>query len=279
MEVLGQVVVWLNAGANAVGGLLLAPLGRLSGWLSATLVAAVTGVLLLIIFKYTSSQAAIRRVRTNIQAHLLSLQLFQDSTGVLLRAQGSILLQAGWLMVLALVPMLVMTLPVLLLLGQLSLWYQARPLRVGEEAVVTLRLNGAGDSPPEVHLAPCDAVETTLGPVRILSQGAMCWNIKARQNGYHRLVFEVDGQAIAKDLAIGDGFMRVSAQRPAWGLWEPLEHPAEEPFRPDASVRSIEIDYPPRDSWTSGTDWWVLYWFAVSMVAALCFRPVLNVQV
>ena len=38
--------------------------------------------------------------------------------------------------------MLVMVVPVILILGQLSLWYQARPLRVGEEAVVTLKLNG-----------------------------------------------------------------------------------------------------------------------------------------
>jgi len=36
--------------------------------------------------------------------------------------------------------MLVMIVPMSLLLGQLSLWYQSRPLRVGEEAVVTCSL-------------------------------------------------------------------------------------------------------------------------------------------
>jgi hypothetical protein len=44
-------------------------------------------------------------------------------------------------------------------------------------------------------------------------------------------------------------------------------------------VRSVEIDYPRRDSWTSGADYWVCYWFAVSMVVAFCFRRVLHVNV
>ena len=59
----------------------------------------------------------------------------------------------------------------------------------------------------------------------------------------------------------------------------PLLHPSEKPFGPDSAIGSIEIDYPKRSSWTSGTDSWVIYWFAVSMVAALCCRRFLNVNV
>ncbi len=67
--------------------------------------------------------------------------------------------------------------------------------------------------------------------------------------------------------------------RPGWDCSEILFNPAEEPFRPGFPVRSIEIGYPPRSSWTSGTDSWVIYWFVVSMVAALCFRRALGVHV
>ena len=51
------------------------------------------------------------------------------------------------------------------------------------------------------------------------------------------------------------------------------------PFAPDAPVRSIEISYPTRSSWTSGSDHWVIYWFAVSLIAAFCFRRTLGVNV
>src|SRR4029077_13392403 len=129
-----QLVVWLNAAANACASVLLAPLALLPGWLSATLVAAVTGVLMFIILNHTSNQRAIKRARATIKANLLALSLFKDSASVSLRSQGRILLGAAALLVLAIVPMLVMLVPMCLVLGQLALWYQTRPLRVGEEA-------------------------------------------------------------------------------------------------------------------------------------------------
>jgi hypothetical protein len=55
-------------------------------------------------------------------------------------------------------------------------------------------------------------------------------------------------------------------------------YPAEQPFPPESPVRSIEISYPSRASWTSGTDRWVLYWFAVSLIAAFCFRRAIGVN-
>lgn len=280
MDAVVWVIVWLNGGANALGRGLLAPLGVLPGWLSATAVAALTGVLLLVVFKYTSNQRAIKRVRNDIDANLLALKLFKENAVVTLRAQNRLLAGAGRLFVLALVPMAVMALPVTLILGQLSLWYQQLPLRVGEEAVVTLALNGDAAAPlPGVRLLPTDAAETTVGPVRVFSRREVCWNIKARQGGYQRLVFQVGDQTFDKELAVGDGYLRVSARRPAWDWSEVLMHPAEAPFPPDSPVRSIEIAYPARASWTSGTDYWMIYWFVVSLVAAFCCRRALGVNV
>jgi hypothetical protein len=142
-----------------------------------------------------------------------------------------------------------------------------------------LKLNGDPDATlPDVYLQPTDAAEVVLGPVRVLSKREVCWKIKARENGYHRLVFQVDGQAVEKELAVGDGFLRVSMKRPGWDWSEALLHPWEQPFGRDASVQSIEIDYPRRVSWTCGSDWWIAYWFIVSMIAALAFRRLLNVN-
>ena len=280
MGVLTQIIVWLNALANAVGGFLFAPVGLLAGWLSATLAAIVTGVILLVLFKHTSNQKAIKRVRADIKANLLALKLFKDSAAVAVRSQGRILIAAFWLMVYAIVPILVMSVPVLLVLCQLGLWYQARPLRVHEDGVVTLKLhNTAEASWPDVRLEPTDALRIKTGPVRIQSKREICWDIEAITEGYHDLVFQVGDQRYDKEFAVGDGFMRVSGLRPSWQLTDVLLNPAEKPFRPDSPVQSIEIAYPKRDGWTSGTDKWVYYWFIVSMVSALCFRGVFKVNI
>jgi hypothetical protein len=279
-DALAGIAVRLNAGANVLGRYALAPVGALPGWLSATAVAAVTGVLLLAVFKYTSNQRAIERVRNDIDAQLLALKLFKDSASVSLRAQGRVLFGAGRLFILAIVPMLVMAIPVTLLLGQLSLWYEARPLRVGEDSVITLALGDAARSSwPAVSLEPSQALDVTAGPVRLRSKREVCWSVKAREPGSYRLAFRVDDRTVTKDLAVGDGFMRVSAERPGWEVSSILLNPWEEPFRPDDPVRSIAIEYPERSSWTSGTGSWLIYWFVVSMVAALCFRRALGVKV
>lgn len=274
-----QLVVWLNVLANAVGGLLLAPLGLLPGWLSATLVAIVTGMGLLLAFKYTSNQRAIKRVKDDIKANLLALKLFKENPAVTLGAQGRILAAAFKLFLLALAPMLVMVVPVLLMLGQLSLWYQARPLRVGEDALVTVALNDAAGQPlPDVQLQPTDAVAVAIGPVRVPSKREICWSIAVRRPGDHRLVFRAGDESAEKQLAVGDRLMRVSALRPGWSWSDALVYPAEPPFAAHSLVHSIAVDYPTRSSWTSGADSWVVYWFAVSMIAGFAFRGFFNVN-
>jgi len=137
-NVLISVVAWLNVVANVLGGILLAPVAIMPGWLSATIIAAVTGIVMLVLFKYTSNQHAIKAVRDDIKAQLFALKLFKDNPSVIFRAQGRLFAGAFWLLVYALVPVIVMTLPVLLILGQMALWYQFRPLQIGEERVVTL---------------------------------------------------------------------------------------------------------------------------------------------
>ena len=278
-EILARIVVLLNAPANALGRLLLAPVASLPGWLSATLVASVTGAFLLLVFKYTSNQAAIRRVRNDIQANLFALKLFKDATPVVLAAQWAMIRGAFRLFVLAVVPMLVMTVPVLLLLGQLALWYQHRPLRVGEEAVVVVKMSGnPGDAMPAVGLEPTPAAEVVTGPVRVPSKREVVWVVKALAKGSHRLSFRAGEQVITKELAVGDGFMRISPRRPGWNWSDALLNPAEPTFPPSSPVDSVEVDYPDRPSWTSGTDNWVIYWFAVSMIAAFCAKPALGVN-
>ncbi|MDY0168746.1 MAG: hypothetical protein RBS80_19510 [Thermoguttaceae bacterium] len=276
---LTQLIVWLSTVVTPCAEVVLWPIAVMPGWASATLVAAVTSVLMLAVFKVTSNQAAIRRVRNDIKANMLALSLFKDSVGVGLRAQGRILLAAGRLLALSIVPMLIMLPPTCLLLGQLGLWYQARPLRVGEEAVVTVYLAGdAAEALPEVELAGSGDWAPTGSPVRVPPRRMICWNVQAKAPGRHRLSFWIGDAEFDKELAVGDGFMPTSQRRPEWSWTAALLHPRETPFAANSPVQSIEVAYPGRSSWTSGTDSWLVYWFVVSLLAAFAAKPLLRVD-
>jgi uncharacterized membrane protein (DUF106 family) len=277
---LTKLIILLNALASSIAGVLLAPVAWLPGWLSLSLIAAVTGVLMLLVFKYTSNQRAIKSTRNQIKANILALSLYRDSVAVSLRAQGRILSSAVRLMFHSLVPMFVMTVPTVLLLGQLAVWYQVRPLKTGEEAVVTVQLIGNDATAfNELKLVDSSAIRSDVGPVRVPSKQIVCWNVIAAEAGNHTLTFEAAGKQFTKNVVVGNGYLRTSIQRPAQEWSELLLHPWESPFPEESVVQSIEITYPERSSWTSGTTTWLPFWFVISMVAAFAAKPFLNVNI
>lgn len=279
-ELLAQLVTWINVPVNALAKALFGFIAVVPGWLSNTIISAVAGVVLLVIFKYTSNQRAIGKVRDDIKAHMLALKLFKDSISVTLRAQGRVFRGAFLLLFYSIRPVLFMIVPVVLLLSQLGLWYQSRPLLCKEEALVSLKLNGQrSGSRPDVTLSSNDTVEVVTGPVRVSAGREVVWQVRALQDGIHNLDFYVGGERIEKELAVGDGFMRVSAKRPGRRWSQILMYPAEKPLGSNSAVSYITIDYPERSSWTSGTDYWVVYFFIASMVFALLFKPVFKVRI
>lgn len=265
---------------NALGKSLFTPIAELPGWLSNAIISAPVGVLMLILFKYISNQDAIQQARDDIKANMLAMKLFKDSLAVIFKAPWGVFRGIAHLLFHSFRPVLVGIVPIMLLVTQMGLWYQCRPLKPGEYSVVTMTLNGSSESPwPTVTLEPSPTVEITTGPVHIFSQRQICWEIKARQNTSEPLVFQVDDQNVEKELAIGDGFMRISEQRPGWKFGDIFWNPAEKPFTRASAVQSITIDYPQRTSWTSGADYWIAYFFAVSIIAALIFKPILKVKI
>ena len=280
MDLFPQLIAWINIPANVLGNLLSAPVCALPGWLSNTVISAVTGVALLIAFKYTSNQVAIGRARDSINANILVLWLFKDSLIVTFKALGQIFKGAFVSLIHSIRPILVIIVPVCLLLGQMGLWYQFRPFKPGEHFVIRMKLAGNEDSPwPIVSIGPTPAAEIVTGPVRVFSRREIYWDVMARKSGYHRIIFQLDNQKIEKELAIGHGLMRVSAKRPGWNWNDILIQPLEKPFGPDSIVQYISIEYRKRISYTSGADWWIGYFFLISLVFALIFKPVLRVRI
>jgi len=264
---------------NAIASVVLAPIAAMPGWLSNTIISAVMGVALILIFKYTSNQKARGRIWDDIKAGLLALRLYKDEFSVTMRSQGKVFGGAFRLLFNSIRPLAVIILPVILVLAQMALWYQFRPLRVGEEATVTMKLNGTVDNAwPSVQMEASTAAEVALGPVQVYSDRRLEWIVRAVNDGSHKLSFLVDGKKVEKELAIGDGFMRLSPLRPGWKWSDVLLYPQEKPFKKNDVVHSISVTYPNRESWTSGTNWWMLYFFVVSMLFALAFKPVFKVK-
>ncbi len=279
-SILSHIIAAINRITNPLGAVFLAPAAVLPGRLSITVISAVMGLLLLLLFKYTSNQEAIGRARVDIRVNMLALKLFKDQLSVIFLVQARLMRSSLRLLFHSLPPLLIGLPPMLLVLSQMGACYQNRPLSPGEEALLTVEISGrAGDAFPAAKITSLPGAEVTVGPVRIPSRREIRWLIRAQDPGAHRIVISVDRQEVEKTLTAGDGFRRVSSLRPGWHWLDILLHPLEKPFSPGSPVSAVRLDYPKRESRAGGANWWLVHFFIVSMAFALLFKPVFKVRI
>ena len=279
MNAAASVIAALNTVSNALFALVFAPVARLPGWLSITLISALLGVVIFVIFMYTANRSAFSRVVDAITASILAVFLFRDNIGVTMRSEARLLVCSVKLLWYSLFPVLIMSLPLVFVLAQMGMWYQFRPPVPGLETVqVKLQLQEQPGEWPAISLVENAAVRVVSGPVRLFSRAEVYWELAPLEPGTHELSFLVNDTAYTKTFSAGMGFKRLSPVRPgASDLFDVLLFPLEKPLSGEA-VRSIQIDYPDRISKIYGTDWWILYFCLASMVFALLAKPFIKIR-
>ena len=273
---LSPVFSVLNPICTAIGDAVYPVLDPLPVWFGLTVLSALTGVVMLVAFRYVSNQAAIGRAKDDIKANLLALKLYRDELRVTFQAQWRLLWAVLRLQRYILTPVLVMLLPILLGLAQMGIRHQWRPLQPGEQTLIRMRLAGNAGNPIQVELEPNTGAVAEVGPVP--GGGELVWQIRGGKPGRHALRFNTGGHVIEKELVVGTDFQRVSAARVGPDWTGQLFHPAERRLPADGPIRSIEITYPGVDSWIYGANWWVLYFFVISMAVALLLKPLFRVR-
>src|SRR5579872_5799935 len=118
-------------------------MGSLGVNLPAAIVVAISlivGLVMVVVFRYTSDQKAIRIAKDHLKAHLLALRLFQDQIPIVLRSYGRILLATGRYLRLAFMPPLFVIVPLTLLIVQIDRYLGSTPLEQGHAFLITARV-------------------------------------------------------------------------------------------------------------------------------------------
>ena len=267
----------LNHFFSFLFGLVYTPIHWLGPFWSLVIISALSGILLVWIFGKVSNQNAIQRSRNRLSAELIALRLFKDDLRVFFRIQFNVL---GWTLKYlrySLVPMLILMIPTIIILVQLNLHYGARPLRVGEQALVKIKLR---DPATDLSLsAPANLQIETQG-VHIPELKEISWRIRAISPGRFDLI-AMDGKtSINKQVAIAGKLEGVSTARVAQHWLTTFLYPGEPPISSHSPIESIEIIYPALDILFLG--WhinWLFLFLAVSLCAGFAFKGVLGVQI
>ena len=260
--------------------LVMTPLQPISPSTSLLLLSAAMGLLFLLVFRLTSNQDAIGRLRRRMGAHLLEFRLFQHSLGIQWSALSRMLLANLIYLRYAGRPLLLMLVPLGLVLIQLDQWYGYQPLKPDETALVSLKLSGEGDL-TKVRLETGEGLELVGRPLRNPRSGEVNWSVRPRRQGTQLLTFLFDDRQVQKEIVTSDqALARVSAVTPSRDFWDVLQHPGAPPLPPDSFAERISVNYPARSIDLLGWEThWLVFLLIVSTLAALAFKRLLRVQI
>lgn len=229
------------------------------------LFSVLTAPLMLLAFRYTSNQPAIRRAKHRLAAHILEVRLFQDQFGVVWRAYGHTLRGIFSYFALTLKPLAVMLIPFFILLVQLDMRLGWRPVHPQSDLLLAVKLRDPARL-QEVQLAVPEGIEITAPPLHIESEREVDWRLRARTAGEFQVEVAVGTERFAKQLVVSDALAAVSAERAGFASAAYWLNPGEAALPADGAVESILVDYPAREIAVAG---WKMHWLIPFFVLAL----------
>ncbi len=245
--------------------------------ISLTVLGILTGIAILPVFGRFSNTEGLALAKRKIRAALYEFRLFGDEPRLVFRAQGQLLLWNARYLGLILKPAAIIILPIIALTMLMDTVYGHRPLRVGEEALVTARVDNNVDLntiSPELRGTNV-TVETPA--VRLPNQHQVVWGVRATAPGKSALSLRLPGSDATDNSAqkranVGPGLYILSDRRVS-SIWNWLLYPGEKLLPRNSVFRWIEIQYPDAEVNLFGFGIpWIVWFILVSWITAFALR-------
>ena len=277
-----SAVAVLNLLLTFLFGLVYAPLKWLGPFWSLVAISWLVGIFMVWIFGKVSNQAAIRRTRDRLSSELIALRLFKDDLRIFFGIQYQVLVWTLKYLKYSLVPMLILMAPTLLILIQLNLHYGARPLRVGEPALVKVKFwdPAALGRGAVIRLEAPEGLKIETQGVCIEETKEVCWRVRGVSPGRFDLTVSDGEMSVTKNVAVGGRLEGVSSMRTGAHWFTSLLHPGEAPIPRQSAIESIEIRYPELDLLILGKNInWLILFLILSLGFGYACKGFLGVQV
>lgn len=242
-------------------------------------ISLVIGLSMVVVFRYTSDQKAIRLAKDQLKAHLLAVRLFQDQLPVVLTSYVRIIRGTGRYLRLAFKPLLLVVVPLIVLIVQLDRYLGLAPVQAGQSFLVKVHTANS-DVLDAVSLALPPGVKATAPPVHIPSDNEVIWRLSAQGGGLYDLGIAVNEQTVSKRVVVSSELARLSPVRLRGRLWERFFVSGEAAVPESIPIQSIAVNYPDRTINFAWMEWnWVWLFFVLSLIAGFFFKTVLRIEI
>ena len=242
-------------------------------------ISVVVGLVMVVMFRYTSNQKAIGRAKDQLKAHLLAVRLFQDQLPVVMRAYGRILSGTARYLRLAFAPLLIAIIPITWLIVELDRYFGWESLQPGQAFLLEAKVNNA-DALNSVELQLPPEISASAPAVHDVAGNSVSWRLVAASDGNYNVKVTGGGEGLSKQVQVSSRLQRLSPER-LRALWWKRTFTSTEPALPAGGlVQAISVNYPPREvgvfTWKAN---WILWFFFISLIAGFVFKSALGIEV
>jgi hypothetical protein len=239
----------------------------------------IIGLLMVVVFRYTSNQKAIRIAKDHLKAHLLAVRLFQDQIQVVLVSYWRMVRSTGSYLRLAFMPLLYVSVPLILLMVQVDRYLGFAPIEVGQPFLVKAQV-AEGSVLDQVSLQLPPGLSLTAPAVHVPARNEIIWRVVAETAGRRVLDVETGNQSLSKSVEVCSGVERISPVRLAHKWWERIFVSAEPALPGDSPIQSIAVNYPERTIAFASLEWnWIWLFFVLSLIFGFLFKTILRIEI
>ncbi|MGA9472673.1 MAG: hypothetical protein WBV36_09430 [Terriglobales bacterium] len=258
----------------------------MASWLTSPLMivvvlSVVIGLLMIVLFGYTSDQKAIGIAKDQLKAHLLAVRLYRDQLHVVMGSYGKVLRGTGRYLKLAFKPLLYVIIPITLMIVWLDRSLGLTAIQTNTPFLLTARVNNPQaldsvsiDLPPEIT--------ASAPPVHVAADNEVVWRLVASQQGAYEVKISAGGQSAVKTVRVSPELAQVSPERLRDHFRERMFSSGESALPNDSAVESISVNYPERNIplGIAGYEMnWIWLFFILSMIAGFIFKELLGIEV
>jgi len=241
----------------------------------------VIGLLMIVLFGYTSDQKAIGIAKDRLKAHLLAVRLYRDQLHVVMGSYGKVLGGTGRYLKLAFKPLLYVIIPITLMIVWLDRSLGLTAIQTNTPFLMTAHVN----DPQALENVTIDlppGIEASAPPVHVSAENEVVWRLVATQEGSYDVKIAAGGQTVTKSVRVTPELAQVSPERWRDHFWQRMFSSGESALPQNSAVESIIVDYPERNIplGVAGYEMnWIWLFFILSMIAGFIFKELLGIKI
>lgn len=273
---MSEVVFFLSGLSAKLFDQAVHALNFLSPFWSLAVISIISGIILLLIYGKLSNQERLKQVKRQIYGSLLESIIFRHDVGLSLKSQAKMFGYGLYYLLLAVPPILILSVPCIFLLAQINLYYGARPLHVGERVIVRAKVNDA-KALYQVALSPSAGLISTP-PVRVEESKEIVWRLEAKEPSPQAVALQIGERAVQTTVVVGDGVLPLISQSFSTWWWQ-LLYPSDVLRQATDVISELTITYPSRYYKVWGEWSWISVFLLISILSGLVASRIFKVEI